>query len=162
MADELILERFGLRHTNTWGTHHVIWLTNECIFFKIARGGKSTLIRVALPITHYSLLPRAHLDPPVIPPQHGRRGLGTDRKNPAKIGARNSSFASFDLGVGGRLRGPPSQPDAQARSRGRNARLTPADSRGVSHVRGVGGLRTSPKTGRALVQYGMIHHDTMT
>ncbi len=24
-------------------THHVIWLTNECIFFKIARGGKSTL-----------------------------------------------------------------------------------------------------------------------
>ena len=44
MADELILERFGLRHTNTWGTHHVIWLTNECIFFKIARGGKSTLI----------------------------------------------------------------------------------------------------------------------
>ena len=43
MADELILERFGLRHTNTWGTHHVIWLTNECIFFKIARGGKSTL-----------------------------------------------------------------------------------------------------------------------
>ena len=42
-ADELILERFGLRHTNTWGTHHVIWLTNICIFFKIARGGKSTL-----------------------------------------------------------------------------------------------------------------------
>ena len=44
MADELILERFGLRHTNTWGTHHVIWLTNICIFFKIARGGKSTLV----------------------------------------------------------------------------------------------------------------------
>ena len=45
-ADELIfiLERFGLRHTNTWGTHHVIWLTNECTFFKIARGGKSTLL----------------------------------------------------------------------------------------------------------------------
>ena len=37
MADELILERFGLRHTNTWGIHHVIWLTNICIFFKIAR-----------------------------------------------------------------------------------------------------------------------------
>ena len=45
-ADELILERFGLRHTNTWGIHHVIWLTNECIFFKIARGGKSTLLLV--------------------------------------------------------------------------------------------------------------------
>ena len=43
-ADELILERFGLRHTNTWGIHHVIWLTNECTFFKIARGGKSTLV----------------------------------------------------------------------------------------------------------------------
>ena len=45
-ADELILERFGLRHTNTWGTHHVIWLTNICTFLKIARGGKSTLISV--------------------------------------------------------------------------------------------------------------------
>ena len=47
MADELILERFGLRHTNTWGTHHVIWLINICIFFKIARGGKSTLIYIS-------------------------------------------------------------------------------------------------------------------
>ena len=46
MVDELILERFGLRHTNTWGIHHVIWLTNECTFFKIARGGKSTFIRL--------------------------------------------------------------------------------------------------------------------
>ena len=40
MADELILERFGLRHTNTWGTHHVIWLTNECIFPKVDRWGR--------------------------------------------------------------------------------------------------------------------------
>ena len=39
-ADELILERFGLRHTNTWGTHHVIWLTNECIFPKVDRWGR--------------------------------------------------------------------------------------------------------------------------
>ena len=40
MADELILERFGLRHTNTWGTHHVIWLTNECTFPKVDRWGR--------------------------------------------------------------------------------------------------------------------------
>ena len=40
MADELILERFGLRHTNTWGTHHVIWLTNECIFSKVDKWGR--------------------------------------------------------------------------------------------------------------------------
>ena len=39
-ADELILERFGLRHTNTWGTHHVIWLTNICIFPKVDRWGR--------------------------------------------------------------------------------------------------------------------------
>ena len=39
-ADELILERFGLRHTNTWGIHHVIWLTNECIFPKVDRWGR--------------------------------------------------------------------------------------------------------------------------
>ena len=39
-ADELILERFGLRHTNTWGIHHVIWLTNECIFSKVDRWGR--------------------------------------------------------------------------------------------------------------------------
>ena len=52
-------------------------------------------------------------------------------KNPAKIGARNSSFASFDLRVGVRLRGPAPQPDAQARSRGRNTRITRADFRWV-------------------------------
>ena len=40
MADELILERFGLRHTNTWGIHHVIWLTNICIFPKVDRWGR--------------------------------------------------------------------------------------------------------------------------
>ena len=39
-ADALILERFGLRHTNTWGIHHVIWLTNECIFPKVDRWGR--------------------------------------------------------------------------------------------------------------------------
>ena len=39
-ADELILERFGLRHTNTWGIHHVIWLTNICIFPKVDRWGR--------------------------------------------------------------------------------------------------------------------------
>ena len=52
-------------------------------------------------------------------------------KNPAKIGGRNSSFASFDLGVGVRLQGRALQPDAQARSRGRNTRITRADFRGV-------------------------------
>ena len=52
-------------------------------------------------------------------------------KSPAKIGARNSSFASFDLGVGVRLRRRPSQPDAKARSRGRNTRITRADFRWV-------------------------------
>ena len=52
-------------------------------------------------------------------------------KNPAKIGARNSGFASFDLKVGVRLRARCSQPDAKARSRGRNTRITLGDFRGV-------------------------------
>ena len=52
-------------------------------------------------------------------------------QNPAKIGGRNSSFASFDLGVGVQLRGSTPQPDAQARSRGRNTRITRANFRGV-------------------------------
>ena len=54
-----------------------------------------------------------------------------EEKKPAKIGARNSSFASSAFGVGVRLREPFSQPDAQARSRGRNTRITRGDFRGV-------------------------------
>ena len=54
-----------------------------------------------------------------------------DRENPAKIGARNSSFASLDLGVGVRLQERFLQPDAQARSRGRNTRITLGNFRRV-------------------------------
>jgi hypothetical protein len=56
----------------------------------------------------------------VYTPEFTVRAHTMDRQSPVKIGARNSSFASFDLGVGGRLRGSASQPDAQAHSRGRN------------------------------------------
>ena len=65
------------------------------------------------------------------PLKFGPTPHGTERKNPAKIGGRNSSFASFDLGVGVRLRTRCSQPDAKARRRGRNTRITPPDFRRV-------------------------------
>ena len=68
------------------------------------------------------------------PPQSGHPDVPPttpNGKNPAKIGARNSSFASFDLGVGVRLQEQFLQPDAKARSRGRNIRITRADFRWV-------------------------------
>ena len=61
-----------------------------------------------------------------------------DRKNPAKIGGRNSSFASLDLGVGVRLQGRALQPDALARSLAVGAipELRAPIFAGFFHVRG--------------------------
>jgi hypothetical protein len=84
-----------------------------------------------------------------------------DRKNPAKIGARNSSFASFDLGVGVRLRGSTLQPDALARSRGRNTRITVRTRAfltvGFFHVRG-GSVRDLTENGASPRDHVILHH----
>ena len=52
-------------------------------------------------------------------------------KNPAKIGARNSSIAPTATCLGVRLRRPPSQPASNSQVETRKTRVTPADFRWV-------------------------------
>ena len=61
------------------------------------------------------------------------------KKNPAKIGARNSGIAPTATCFGVRLRRPPSQPDADSQVETRKTRITRADFRRAFPIRTKGG-----------------------